>query len=365
MVRTRVPFSQEESRGLQPARSSSHNFLTLRERSAYPDCDANLIPDECDLRPSGLGFKASQEISLGRDPAWVDVGDLDGDGDLDMATYEVPFTQQFSFLLNDGKGVFTGSGIAPVPADLAYLTSPPTGDLNGDGLIDLVWVNYGSIRVALQSAAGGFERQTEILTQSYVLSLVAGDWNRDGRIDLAMAGSDISVLLNRGDGTFFKNRALQFGTSPHSLYVATPDLNGDGLPDLAVAEDSRAVVTLSLNTTRPPLTHDENRNGIPDPCERTPFHRGDADATGAVELTDPIFILDHLFAAGAAPPCREAEDADNDGALAITDAIQLLLYLFPGGTPPAEPGPPPAACGQDADAPGAAGDLGCDSYGRC
>src|SRR5262249_49573000 len=107
-------------------------------------------------------------------------------------------------------------------------------------------------------------------------------------------------------------------------------------------------------------------DGVPDECERRPtFHRGDADGNGALDLTDPVFLLAHLFAGGPAPGCLEAADADNGGSLDVTDAIDLLLYLFLARPPPAAPGPPPAACGADPDAPGSPGDIGCAAYGGC
>jgi hypothetical protein len=84
------------------------------------------------------------------------------------------------------------------------------------------------------------------------------------------------------------------------------------------------------------------------------FVRGDVDASGRINITDAIFLLDWLFQGGPRPPCVDAADVDDDGGQrpAITDAIALLLWLFQGGRPPMPPGPTQATyaladCGID------------------
>jgi hypothetical protein len=88
------------------------------------------------------------------------------------------------------------------------------------------------------------------------------------------------------------------------------------------------------------------------------FSRGDADSSGAINITDGIFALNFLFLGGPAPPCADAVDADDSGAMNITDAIFILNFLFLGGPPPAAPH---EACGLDAT-----GDaLACESFTAC
>ena len=67
------------------------------------------------------------------------------------------------------------------------------------------------------------------------------------------------------------------------------------------------------------------------------FVRGDPDATGAINITDGIFILNFLFLGGERPACPDAADTDDNGTHNITDGIYLLNFLFLGGSPP----PPP------------------------
>jgi hypothetical protein len=93
----------------------------------------------------------------------------------------------------------------------------------------------------------------------------------------------------------------------------------------------------------------------------TPFHRGDSDDNGQLQLTDAVRILGFLFLGGIPPTCLDAADADGNNQLQLTDAVRILGFLFLGGAAPSPPGPPPAACGLDSDET----HLGCSSYTRC
>ena len=75
------------------------------------------------------------------------------------------------------------------------------------------------------------------------------------------------------------------------------------------------------------------------------FIRGETNADGVVDISDPIQVLAFLFLGEGAPPlCLDAADATDDGRLDVSDAIRVLAFLFLGAQPPAEPFPDP---GQD------------------
>jgi hypothetical protein len=86
------------------------------------------------------------------------------------------------------------------------------------------------------------------------------------------------------------------------------------------------------------------------------FRRGDVDANGQIELTDPVNLLGYLFLGQAKPACLDAADTDDNGQAEITDAVVSLSYQFLGGQEPAAPGP--LNCGPDADQE--LPDLGCN-----
>ena len=92
----------------------------------------------------------------------------------------------------------------------------------------------------------------------------------------------------------------------------------------------------------------------------TAFVRGDADDSGALNITDGIFILNFLFLGGPNPPCSDSADADDSGAINITDGIFVLNFLFLGGPPPGAPHP---NCGLDPDRDDDT--VTCDSFRSC
>jgi hypothetical protein len=83
-------------------------------------------------------------------------------------------------------------------------------------------------------------------------SVVVEDFNRDGRLDLAVANAgsnNVSVLLGNGDGTF--QPAVNFDVGDVPMSVAVGDFNLDGLPDLVVAISGSNGVSVLINNTSP------------------------------------------------------------------------------------------------------------------
>ena len=87
------------------------------------------------------------------------------------------------------------------------------------------------------------------------------------------------------------------------------------------------------------------------------FRRGDTNTDGAVNISDPVHLLEYLFRGGIRPRCLDSADANDDGALNVDDALLLIGFLFQSGSPP----PAPITCGPDATAD----DLGCAFYAPC
>jgi len=86
------------------------------------------------------------------------------------------------------------------------------------------------------------------------------------------------------------------------------------------------------------------RPGIANPDDEVPFVRGDPNEDGLVDLSDAVFLLNHMFLGGPIPPCRPVVDINRDGNLDLSDPIHLLGYLFQTGLPPSAPFPD---CGFD------------------
>ncbi len=133
--------------------------------------------------------------------------------------------------------------------------------------------------------------------------------------------------------------------------------------------DAARIQMMAMSAEEVRMNHELIKIGIavpPTPLDKVPFHRGDPNDDGAINITDPIGILEFLFAGAGEPPgCLEAADVNNDGAVNITDPVGLLGFLFGGDGVVAPPGPVSEPCGPDPDAPGSPGDLGCESYTSC
>ncbi|MBN1459430.1 MAG: dockerin type I repeat-containing protein [Armatimonadetes bacterium] len=88
------------------------------------------------------------------------------------------------------------------------------------------------------------------------------------------------------------------------------------------------------------------------------FRRGDINADGEVNVTDPVALLDYLFAATDAPPCKDAADVNDDGKVEISDPVRLLGFLFLGLERPPDPF---TACGVDSTGD----ELDCTTFDKC
>lgn len=89
------------------------------------------------------------------------------------------------------------------------------------------------------------------------------------------------------------------------------------------------------------------------------FIRGDVDADGTMNITDPIVLLRYLFQSGTEPSCLVAADVDASGDLNVADALYALNYLFARGPHPGAPFP---TCGVN---PEPETTLGCEDYAPC
>jgi hypothetical protein len=188
------------------------------------------------LAPSG---SLSQSFYVG-----LVAADFNGDGKPDVAVVQNSQTisgiSQIDILLGNGDGTFTLGQTIPFLEALSIAT----GDFNGDGIPDLVvtapgatQTSNGTVTVLLGNGDGTFVVKSSFPTGAAPEATVVGDFNGDGQPDVAVANfvSDtVTILLGKGDGTLTPVTATPTtGQGPESITVA--DFNDDGRLDLAVA----------------------------------------------------------------------------------------------------------------------------------
>jgi hypothetical protein len=192
-------------------------------------------------------FRAAVNYAAGNTPRSVAAADFNGDGHLDLAVANQG-SNNVSILLGNGDGTFAAPLSLRVPG--AFFVA--AGDFNGDGKLDLAIASFGEqlergvISIALGNGDGTFQKPVfyQLGTSTKRTHMIAvADLNHDGHLDLVVANAgvllypgDVTVLLGNGDGTFGQPAIYSAGQDPFS--VALGDYNDDGKLDLAVADES-------------------------------------------------------------------------------------------------------------------------------
>jgi hypothetical protein len=317
-------------------------------------------------------FQPAVNFNTGINPYSVAVADLNDDGRLDIATANqrsntvsmllgdvpptllsinrttpgpitsdssVTFTITFSepvvgvdladFLVVETGGVGTTSlTVNPVSSSVYTLT---VGGIGGTGTIGLNLVDTGRIHDAAGNplqpgGVAAFQQQT-FATGRYPLSVTTADVNGDGKPDLIVANyssGSISVLLGSSNGTFQSPVTFAAGADLHS--VTTADVNGDGKPDLVVANGASRTVSVLLGngngTFQSPVTFATGTNAYS-------VAIADVNGDGKLDLIvanfgsgnvslllgngNGTFLGQTTFATGLAPASVAVADVNGDG----------------------------------------------------
>src|SRR5207244_506714 len=143
----------------------------------------------------------------GGSPVSVAVVDFNGDGTLDLATANVAGVSvllgNVSVLQGKGDGTLAVEPTFGVAG--SFPASVAVGDFNGDGKLDLATANINGVSVLLANGDASFPVPLSCAAGGFPVSVAVGDFNGDGKLDLAVANhssNDVSVLLGNGDGTF-------------------------------------------------------------------------------------------------------------------------------------------------------------------
>ncbi len=279
-------------------------------------------------------FVSVRNIAVDENPEEVVVGDFNGDGVTDLATANFNNTDLFgnkaiSLLYGNGDGSFqTAQTIAVIQRPQSLVA----GDFNADGRTDLAAINpnANSVTVLLQ----GISLLSTIAVGSGPVAGVTGDFNGDRLIDLAIANvasHNVSILLGNGDGAFRAAQNFAAGTSPRA--VAAADIDGDGDIDLVAANPSIGQVSVLLGngngTFQTPqsfaagdepnsvVTVDVNGDNA---IDIVTANETSADVSVLVGNGDGTFQPAQNFATGNPPSSVTAADFDRDGVVDLATA---------------------------------------------
>jgi len=179
----------------------------------------------------------------GQLPNDIAIGDFNRDGKLDLAIANHE-EKHLTILWGDGSGGFTPAPNSPVAVEVKpHVHGVATGDLNGDGNLDLVtdsWAN-DQVMVLFGKGKGSFSMTGVFLTvgkRPYQRHRVA-DVNGDGKPDIIttnMEGNNVTVLLNDGGAGFKQSAGSPFACGDSPWNFAVGDVNQDGKPDLAIVD---------------------------------------------------------------------------------------------------------------------------------
>ncbi len=247
---------------------------------------------------------AGSPFAVGASPQFVALGDVDNDGDLDLATSSFG-SVNITVLLNNGAGSYTPAPGSPFGAG-GTTTSVAFGDADGDGDLDIAAAKSGvnNVTLLLNNGTGSYTAAPGSPFAAGTAPVVAsfGDVDSDGDLDLAIANAtsnDVTLLLNSGAGLYSPAAGSPFAVGTNPQFISLGDVDGMNGLDIVTANFGSNNVSVLLN----------NGSGLYTPVAGSPF------ATG-----------------GTTPRSTSLGDVDGDGDLdlAVANSGNAALLLNDG-----------------------------------
>lgn len=310
--------------------------------------------------PHDAGFLAEADFTYptgGAGPCAVDAGDLDGDGDLDLAISHL-FSRTATLLLNDGAGHFSGAWVEWPQIGPFRLDGEggviDIADLDGDMAQDvLVTSSHSDELVILRNPANALgDREFEVSiidVGSFPFGVVAAALDEAQGLDVAVShgeSNDLWVFPGEDGATLGAPTVYPSGGEEPG-FVRAADIDGDGLLDLLTSNHSSAQMTVLKNLGGGAFDVADTYAVGAGPSSPSPLDLdgdGDLDIITANEEAETLSVMLNdagTFSAGATidtegiPFYVQALDFDNDGdediAVPIEDTAEVAFFANDGG----------------------------------
>src|SRR5579872_2634610 len=305
-------------------------------------------------------FQSHHDYWAGNGAGMLALGDFDGDSNLDLAVPDLGWADRpdnkLSILFGNGDGTFRSHVLYPTditPGSVAI------GDLNGDGIADLVIgvstavpegpdCGCAKVIVILGKADGTYDAPIAYPTGRFPASVAVGDFNKDGILDIVVANygtiatpdSTVGVLLGNGDGTFQPQLTYSVGNNP--LAIAVADVNSDGNLDLVVSNSGDPTSNVGVLLGNGDGTFQAEKTS-PLPGKASALSIADLNHDGKQDLVvvlnsvnrvatllgdgNGVFTLKGQYAAGAGPVSVVTGDLNGDGNVDVAVVNQSAATL--------------------------------------
>jgi hypothetical protein len=202
-------------------------------------------------------FNDKHDEVTGSSPGDLAIADLDGDGRVDIAVVNT-VSSTVSILINTSSPGSLSFVKEDFPTGGTAYTSLVIADMDNDGRNDVVIANNSNITILRNTSSLGdpdFTTKQNFSAGSAVTDLAQGDFDKDGKIDIAMisnSASRLSVFRNISTtGAFSLDVRFDQTTGQNPAAIAIGEINGDGKPDIAIANSTSKTISVFENSSQP------------------------------------------------------------------------------------------------------------------